>query len=117
MSHILRHEDLIKIVQKLTRFLRRDVIRFDEYADNVILHLVGQSFETMKAALADLSSAETNELVRYARSYLAKNNFEPSPTVFMVDTSDARKVEMKRQEMRPKYEQLMKDLERCVNQE
>ena len=106
-----QRNDLVKAIRKMTRFLRLEKINYDEYASNLIIHLVEQPLCSIEDCLSDLSTDEKAELVSYARSYFAANNFEPHPTIFMVDTLDHNEVERKRQEMRPKFEQLLKDLE------
>lgn len=112
MTKESQNAELIKTIQKLTRFLRQEKINYDEFASNVIIHLVGQRLDEIEKCLTDLSEVEKAKLVEFARSYFAKNNFEPHPTVFMVDTTDASEVEKKRQELRPKYKQLLEDLEK-----
>jgi hypothetical protein len=105
---------LIAQIDKLTRFFRSQKITFDEYASNVIIHLVGCDCGGVQECLASLSLEERGNLVSYARDYFRDNDFMPSPIVFMVKTHDPDKVEKKRLELRPKYERLLKYLEACA---
>ncbi len=114
MTGFLRPDQIVKSVQKKTRFLRLGKITHDVYALNVIINLVGEPLDCIEDSLADLSPVEMDKLVNYARSYFAENGFEPHPVAFMVSTADPTEVERKRQEMRPKYERLMDDLERTL---
>jgi hypothetical protein len=106
---------VIKTVRKLTRFVRSRRIDYDEYASNVLIHLAGQPFFVIEECFSDASSEESAALARYAKAHLEENDYSPSPTVFMVDTRDPEKVEQVRKEMRPKFEQLLRDLERLVD--
>jgi hypothetical protein len=78
--------------------------------------MVGKDPQAISKSLSQLSVEERESLVDYASEYFAANNFMPHPGAFMVDKSDPVEVERKREEMRPKYEQLMAILNDAVGQ-
>jgi len=108
-TDILKHS--IKKTQTLVKFYRDKRITFDEFASNFILDLVREDTNAISHCLSVLSAGELNRFVEYAREYFSSNNFNPHPIAFMVDTGDSSEEERLRKEMKPKYEQLMKDLE------
>lgn len=102
----------IKSIRRLAQFLRVEKITFDEFASNAIESLVGVDSDIISACIALLSTDEQQRLLNYAIDYYAANGFAPHP--FMADYRDPDAVERKREEMRPKHEQLLKDIKNCI---
>ena len=105
--------ELVSSVAKLNRFYQAQKIEFDELASNVIIRLLDYGYDNVEECLKQPEDDDICKFAAYAREYFAGNDYLPHPGVFMVDTNDPKKVEEKREELRPKYVALMAYIEKA----
>jgi len=89
-------------IERLTRIYSRRQISFDEYADNIVLRLLGYPKEVAKC-LAPVDITVRRSIAAFAHELVESSDFVPAATVFMVDSSDPSEVERKRRELLPQY--------------
>lgn len=107
-----KNPELIKTMQKFTRFHRLGKINFEEYALCIPTHLVGKSFLNVSESLSDLSKEELTALVDYCHDYIVEHDYSPHPQAFLVDRNDPIAVENMRIKMRPKFKALLNHLQK-----
>jgi len=106
-------ESCARRCRKFCRLFREGTISEHDFVYNVIIGLVQKESSSISACLSELSPAERSMFIKEAREYISSNDFSPTPHVFMVDTRDPVEVEMRRREMRPHFEALVKHLDAC----
>jgi hypothetical protein len=96
----------MKHVRKYLRFLNASKITTDEFNFNLLLHWVGLPNECWTPSASEMPSDIAMQFLNYLDDYLISLDYKPSPACFMVGPFDSDLVELKKQELEPRFREI-----------